>query len=77
MGISVEFAGPVRRPWAENTRTIPFDEGGTVAGLLEHLGFTPSEIRLLWVAVSGELAAPGRVLKDGDRVMISVRMGGG
>ncbi len=77
MGISIEFAGPVRRPWPENTRTIDFPEGSTVAALLEKLGFTPSEARLLWVAVNGEIAAPQRALQEGDRVMISVRIGGG
>ena len=77
MGISIEFAGPVRRPWPESTRTVPFLEGGTVAALLENLGFTPNETRLLWVAVNGEIAAPQRALQEGDRVMISVRIGGG
>lgn len=77
MGINIEFAGPVRRPWPESTRTLPLLEGGTVAALLDHLGFTPSETRLLWVAVNGEIAAPQQALQDGDRVMISVRIGGG
>jgi sulfur carrier protein ThiS len=75
--IHVEFLGPMRRPWPERERDVEIDSGWTVGELMTHLGYREDESRFFSVVVNGSRARGDVALTDGDRVTLTVVVGGG
>ena len=75
--LSVRFAGPVRRPWAEAERRLTVDDGTTVGDLLLSLGYTETELGQLYIASNGRDIALKTVLEEGTTLDVILRVGGG
>ena len=67
----------MRRPWRERERDIEIDPGRTVGELMRELGYAAEEARFFSVLVNGERARDRVVLVDGDRVTVTLVVGGG
>lgn len=77
MLVEIRFSGPIRRPWPEPGRALELAEGTTVGEALRALGFARHELRFLHTAVAGETVRADRELRDGDRLEVMLRVGGG
>jgi sulfur carrier protein ThiS len=75
--LTVTLHGPVRRPFAEVTRSCELAAPATVADLLSDLGFAAAEQAVLHVAVNGAAARRWSHLNDGDDVIVMLKAGGG
>jgi sulfur carrier protein ThiS len=75
--VTVEFLGPIRRPWPEQQRTVTLTRGQTVAALLQQLGYRPDELRYVNVSINHERQMPQAVLHEGDHVVCMLMVGGG
>lgn len=75
--VSVEFVGPVRRPWREQKRDLEIEDGTNVAALVERLGYSESDGRHLTVLVNTVKVKSSTVLSDGDEVVVTMIVGGG
>jgi len=77
MKIDVEFIGPMRRPWPERSRSVEVAEGALLADLLRSFGYRDDEAKHLSCSVNGAVARPRTALHDGDRLSITLLLGGG
>jgi len=77
MKITVRFAGPLRRPWPEESRALELAEGADVGALLGGLGYSPEESRRIIAVVQGEKKTLFHVLSDGDEIRLLLLAGGG
>lgn len=75
--VSVEFVGPVRRPWREQRRDVEIGDGTTVASLVEQLGYSDADRRHLTVLVNSEKVPSSTILSDGDTIVVTMIVGGG
>jgi probable selenium-dependent hydroxylase accessory protein YqeC len=75
--LTVEFVGPVRRPWPERRRELEVPTATAVAALLAELGYSPEEGARLTVLVDGARVDAQAPLADGARIEILLPLGGG
>ncbi len=75
--VSIEFVGPVRRPWRVQRRDVDVEDGTTVAGLVEQLGYSAADSRHLTVLVNSEKVRASNALSEGDTVVVTMIVGGG
>ena len=77
MTVHVEFMGPVKRPTPEPQAEVTLPDGGTIEDLLLALGYQPMHVRHIGV-FRGDVRLPrGSRLADGDRVVLTLPLGGG
>ena len=77
MELTVEFVGPMRRPWPERRRAVTVPEGTSLLTLATTLGYAPDEARHLVFAVNGVKVRGDTAPKTGDRVSVLLMVGGG
>ena len=77
MKVTVEFMGPIRRPWPEQSKEIELKDGSKVSALFSELGFTEVESRSINVLRDGLRLRPFSHLIDGERIVLMVPAGGG
>ncbi len=77
MKIAVEFIGPMRRPWPERSGPVELGDGALLADLLHALGYSDEEARHLTCSVNGVAARPRVALQEGDKVSVTLLLGGG
>ena len=67
----------MRRPWRERERGLDLEPGATVDRLMAELGYAADEARFFSVAINGERVRGDAALADGDRVTVTLVVGGG
>ena len=77
MRVTVEFVGPMRRPWPERRRQIEVVESSSIAELLRSLGYGDEEARHFSFLVAGGKASLDTVLQPDTRVSVLLMVGGG
>ena len=77
MTIQVEFTGPMRRPWPERSRALEVGEGMLLAELLRSFGYSEDEAKVLSCSINGATVRLRAPLHDGDRVLVTLLLGGG
>jgi hypothetical protein len=77
MKIDVEFIGPMKRPWPDRARSVEVADGAQLAEVLRSFGYRDDEARHLSCSVNGVAARPKTPLHDGDRLAITLLLGGG
>ena len=77
MIVHVEFMGPVKRPRMEDASEVTLADDATIEDLLEGLGYEAMHVRHVSV-FRGDVRLPrGSRLVDGDRVVVTLPLGGG
>jgi sulfur carrier protein ThiS len=75
--ITVNFSGPLRRPWPEITRQIEIPQPMTVEQILSYLGYSPVEKKMILASINGVKSNSKTVLQDGDSLDLILLVGGG
>lgn len=75
--VEVEFVGAIRRPWPEQKRRLEAPTGTTVGQLLASLGYEEHELRYLVIQINGAKSKKASVLRQDDRLMVMLIIGGG
>jgi sulfur carrier protein ThiS len=77
ISILLEFSGVLDVRGAQNGASVEIPEGATVAGLLHHLKVRPNHHRHVVPFVNGARKRLTHRLEAGDRVFLTVPIGGG
>lgn len=77
MRVQVEIIGALVAPPGGVEPSQSLAEGATVAELLEALAYQPAHRRFIIASVDGQLRHHDSVLADGEKVVLSVTVGGG
>lgn len=77
MKIHLEYTAVLAVKGAANNSDVALDGGTTVGALLERLGIQPAHRKYVVVFVNGRKEKQATALKDGDRVALSLPVGGG
>lgn len=77
MNIHLEYTAVLAIKGAANNSDVALEDGTTVGALLERLGIQPAHRKYVVVFVNGGKEKLATVLKDGDRVALSLPVGGG
>lgn len=77
MQVNVEFVGAIRRPWAEQQRTLELTEGTRIGDLLGELGYERRERRYVTTVLNDDRVKHDRELTDGDHLVVMTVIGGG
>ena len=75
--IFVSFVGPIDRRGHDQNTVVEYSDTLTVEMLLGRLGYPPNQFVAIITVVEGVKAPLGRVLKDGDVVVIYTAASGG
>lgn len=75
--VTVQFSGPIRRPWSDPSRQVSIAPQWTVADLLISLGFAEGELSYLYTAIDGKSTGLATLLEEGTTIDVSLRVGGG
>ena len=77
MLVSVEFMGPMRRPWRERRRDVEAPDAATISAVIGALGYVAEESRHFSFLVNGSKAGPDTVLNARDQLAVLLMVGGG
>jgi hypothetical protein len=77
MTIDVEFIGPMKRPWPERARSVEVADGALLADVLRSFGYRDDEATHLSCSVNGVAARAKTELHAGDRLSVTLLLGGG
>lgn len=77
MRIHLEFTGLLDVKGVVSGTTLEVPEGTTVAGLLDHLKVRPEHQKFVVPFINGEQKKLSAPLRDGDKVVLSLPVGGG
>ena len=75
--IEVNYMGPVKRPIDGRQHIIQIEEVVSLDNFLFQLGYNRQDQRYLTISINGEKSDPTAILKDGDRLVVSLMVGGG
>ncbi|MBI5507624.1 MAG: MoaD/ThiS family protein [Deltaproteobacteria bacterium] len=75
--MTVEFVGPMRRPWKERRRLLEVDGGSTVDRVVASLGYDARERKHFAFLVNGVKARPDEPLAADDLLAVLLMVGGG
>jgi hypothetical protein len=77
MRVSVEFVGPMRRPWPQRRRDVEAADGASITTVLGTLGYVADEARHFSFLVNGTKANPETALRAQDQLSVLLMVGGG
>lgn len=77
MKVQVEYTAVLHVPHVESGTWVEAPDGVTVAELLQRLGVAPRHVKFVAAAVNGKHVKNRHRLADGDRVLLSLPIGGG
>jgi len=76
--VEVEIVGPIRRPKGAGSRLrVPLPEKGTVAAVLEALGYGEADRAMLRAMIDGQPVHHEHRLAGGESVKVFMVLGGG
>lgn len=75
--VEVHVLGPLDKPDGKSVFKRELADGVTVSDLLSALGYKDDHARFISVLVNDAKGEQGTVLRDGDRVYLSLLVGGG
>jgi sulfur carrier protein ThiS len=77
MKVQVECSAVLHVPGLTSGAWVEVPESTTVSGLLRHLGMAAHHLKFVAAAVNGRHVKHDHALADGDRVLLSLPIGGG
>jgi hypothetical protein len=77
MKIRLEYTGVLEIKGVASNSDVDLPDGASVATLLNQLKVLPEHQKFVTVAVNGAQKKHHHVLQPGDRVLLSLPMGGG
>jgi sulfur carrier protein ThiS len=75
--ITINFSGPLRRPWPEISKQIVIKDNQSIDQTLSELGYSPIEKKMILASLNGEKTNQKIILKDGDSLDLILLVGGG
>lgn len=77
MKVQVEFTAVLHVPLVTSGSWVTLSEAATVTDLLHQIGVAPRHMKYVSAAVNGRHVKHAHRLCEGDRVFLSLPMGGG
>lgn len=77
MKIHLEYVAMLHVPGVRNGAPLELPEGATTDTLLAQLNVKPEHRKVVTPFVNGRRATAGAALKNGDKVFLSLPIGGG
>ena len=77
MKIILSYTGFLRFENRSSGDALEVEQGCTITQVLEQLGIRPEHRRFVLAMVNGEKGRPGRVLNDGEELLLHLPVGGG
>ena len=77
MKVHLEYTGVLDVKGVPSGSTIEVQENLTIGALLTHLQIRPEHQKFVVTAINGKQQRASAKLADGDRVLLSLPMGGG
>ena len=75
--VQVKIVGVLAKPFGQGFFNVDLKDGATVHDLLIHLGYKEQHVPFIMSAVNGHLKKHDHGLRDNDRVVLSLPVGGG
>jgi molybdopterin converting factor small subunit len=77
MSVHVKVLGALNKPFGQDDFDFQVAEGASLEDLLLKLGYHPSHLRFMLLAVNGQQETLGCRLRDGDQVLLTLPTSGG